>query len=97
MSSLVLAAEALADLEEIWQYIADDSPDAADRIVDEILEACDKLRSSPEIGRPREDLGTGLRSWPVRNYIIFYRFGGDTVGVARVLHGARDIETVMCP
>lgn len=39
MSGFVLHPEALADLEEIWEYIGADNLDAADRVLEEIYEA----------------------------------------------------------
>ena len=38
-SRYVLHPEAVRDLEEIWEYIAQDNPDAADRVIDEIFAA----------------------------------------------------------
>ena len=38
--------EVRADLDEIWQFIAADNPDAADRMIAEIVEAIDNLESS---------------------------------------------------
>ena len=43
MSSFVLHPEAFSDLEEIWQYIAADSLDAADRVLEEIYKAIGAL------------------------------------------------------
>lgn len=44
------------------------------------------------MGRSRDDLGEALRSIAVKPYTIFYRVG-DTVEIARVLYGARDVST----
>lgn len=52
----VLTETAAADLDEIWGYIAADSVDAADRVFSELLEACGRLGTHPEIGHTREDL-----------------------------------------
>jgi len=45
----------------------------------------------PNMGTQREELSPGLRSFPLRNYIIFYRPMEKGVEIARVLHGARDL------
>lgn len=92
MKEARLSAQARADLEEIWLYIAADSPVAADRFIDRILVTCQKLARSPRIGRSREDLARGIRSFPVDRYIISYRAAKSGIEVARVLNGYRDID-----
>ncbi len=47
---------ALADLEELWLYIATDNPTAADKIVDELYEHIHRLAGRPGLGHLREDL-----------------------------------------
>ena len=40
----------------------------------------------------------GLRVWSIRkfeNYLIFYRPVPDGIEVVRVLHGSRDIDTIL--
>jgi toxin ParE1/3/4 len=44
----------------------------------------------PKIGRTRDELSSGLRSFPAARYIIFYRENRDGIEIVRVLHGARD-------
>jgi len=83
--------QAELDLVEIWSYIADDNPDAADRLLAEIDEVCATLADAPHAGRLREDLATNLRSLPVGNYVVLYRPRADGIIVIRVLHGARDM------
>jgi len=48
--------EALRDLDEIWEYIALDNLDAADRVIAEILVAVRDLASFPAVGHRRPDL-----------------------------------------
>jgi toxin ParE1/3/4 len=79
------------DLLEIWSYIADDNPDAADRFLDLVAEKCQLLAENPEMGRRREDLAPQLRSFPVGRYLIFYRSMEQGIAIARVLNAARDI------
>lgn len=79
---------------EIWLYVAESNPPAADRLVAAIEAKCSYLAGSPGLGRPREDLAPGLRSFAVRNYVIFYRPLEDGIELIRVLHGAREIRGV---
>jgi len=81
---------ARADLEEIWFYIAQDNPDAADKLIRALVSRFVTLASMPLMGRQREELSSNLRSFPVGRYVIFYRPMENGVEIARVLHGARD-------
>jgi plasmid stabilization system protein ParE len=80
---------ALADLDAEAGHIAGDNPRAAERIVDDIFAATDRLASFPAMGRPGRVLGT--RELVVSNtpYIVAYRARGQVVEIIRVLHGAR--------
>ena len=79
------------DLVEIWLFIAKDSPDAADRFLDLLAQKCELLAESPEMGRRRNELSPGLRSFPVGRYVIFYRSTEEGIEVARVLSAYRDL------
>jgi toxin ParE1/3/4 len=68
MSRIRISAEASADLDDIWSYIAKDSPANADRFLDRILRTATTLSERPRAGRMRDELGLGLRSFPVGNY-----------------------------
>jgi toxin ParE1/3/4 len=83
MAAVQRSSRAEIDLLEIWGYIANDDPLAADRQLDRIDKACDMLAANPQGGPRREDLARGLRFYPVGNYLIFY-----TVGEKRNHRGA---------
>lgn len=83
-----------ADIFEVWDYIADDSMGAADRWVDQLDEKFQLIATQPMMGRAREELVPGLRSFPFRRHVIFYMPTGNGIDVVRVLHGARDIDAV---
>jgi toxin ParE1/3/4 len=86
-----LSALAERDLDEIWSYVAEDtSPAAADRLVDVIIDRFELLTAHPGMGRVRPEFGADVRSFVVENYVLYYRFEGDDVLVARILHGRRD-------
>lgn len=80
------------DLAEIWDYIADDSIQQADAFIDRIDAAFHALAGQPMMGRARDELVAGLRSFPIGRYVIFYEPLPDGVAIVRVLHGARDID-----
>ena len=91
MTRIIISDQAEADLIDLWLYIAEDSIDAADRFVSQIHEKCRLLGEAPEMGRERAEIRKGIRSFPVGNYLIFYRIGDKSIEVARVISGLRDI------
>ena len=92
MAVIVLQPRAKADLSDIWQFIAEDSDDQADAFIDLIDQKFQLLAQQSGLGRRREELAEGLRSFPVGRYVIFYLPIPGGVQIVRVLHGARDIE-----
>ncbi len=93
MSVILRRPRARDDLAEIWDYIADDSIKQADAFIDHIDGAFRTLAAQPMMGRERNELVPGLRSFPIGRYMIFYEPLPDGVVIVRVLHGARDIDT----
>lgn len=80
---------ALADLEEIFGYIAADNLDAAARISKGILDLGALLNPFPHLGRPYPKI-PGLRVALYGNYKLFYRIHDEGhVRVLRIWHGAR--------
>jgi toxin ParE1/3/4 len=84
----------LDDLTEAYDYLASRNPVAADRLLDEIEFLVELLGNFPAIGRRRDELGAGIRSFRIRrfNHIAFYRTTADAVVLLRLLHGARNIR-----
>ena len=56
MSGYVLGADAALDLDDIWEYIAQDDVDAADRWIAKLYDAFEALARTPGMGHRREDL-----------------------------------------
>jgi toxin ParE1/3/4 len=90
-----ITEQAEADLEELWEYLAERNEEAADRILNSILEKARLHAQFPRMGRPRDDLAPGLRSFVVAPYVVFFQAIEDTIEVIRVLHGSRDIDSIM--
>ncbi|OAN49190.1 hypothetical protein A6A04_03485 [Paramagnetospirillum marisnigri] len=83
-----------ADLEEIGDYIALDNPMAACQLIQDVMAACGLLAISLMLGRGRSGLASGVRSFPVGRYIVFYTATPDGIDVIRILHGARDVRSL---
>jgi len=72
-SSCALHPEAFADLDDIRRYIAQENPDAADRVMSEIFDSIRGLVTFPHRGHRRPDLSSRpLRFTLVREYLIAY-------------------------
>jgi toxin ParE1/3/4 len=97
MPILITRPLAELDLIEIWDYIAENNETGADAFIDVIDQKLHTLAERPNMGRPRPELAEGLRSFPIGRYVIFYRPIPDGVEIVRVLHGARDLETIFNP
>lgn len=94
MTIAVKRSLAELDLLEIWDYIADDSLDRADEFLDRIEGKLQTLARNPGMGRRREELLPGLQSFPIGNYVVFYREIENGIDVIRVLRGSRDIGEI---
>lgn len=50
----------------------------------------ERLRDFPEIGKTRDDLEAGLRSWMVEHHVLYYRVRAEAIEIARILHERAD-------
>ena len=97
MADLFISAEAEADLDDIWLYVAKESQsiERAEVTLDRIAVFFSKLARNPYLGRQRDDLRPGYHSFRVGEYIVFYRVTeAEEVPVLRVIHGKRDLERI---
>jgi plasmid stabilization system protein ParE len=95
MKRFKLSPEAAEDIREIWAYIAADSIKAARHLRLQIFEACQRIADNPGIGHSREDLTEKpVLFWPTGSYLIIY-IARKPVEIVRVLHGARDIPSLL--
>lgn len=63
-------------------------------MIDRVFETCQHFTQHLELGRLRDELARGLRSFPVGNYLIFYRVGDKVIEVVRELSGYRDLDAL---
>ena len=90
-----ITAAAEADVAEIWEYIAQDNPDAATAFVLRLEEQVGTLEHFPErcpLVRENELLGTGYRHLVYGNYRTIFKIIESRVIIMRVLHGARLLD-----
>jgi plasmid stabilization system protein ParE len=92
----IISETALADLDEIWLYIAKDSVRAADRVIEKIYDDIYRLAEFPSMGHVREDLtDKPLRFWSVYSYLIVYKPDTAPIEIVRVFSGYRDVESLL--
>jgi len=91
-----LTLEAQANVDKIGAFIAEDSIDAALRVLTAFEDTFSLLAATPQIGHKREDLTTRpLKFWSVYSYLIVYDPASAPLTIVAVLHGARDVEHVL--
>ena len=83
---------AAVDILDVWDHIAEDSLEQADRWIDNLDEKLKLIATQPLMGRARGELAAGTRSFPFGRYIIFYAPVDGGIDVVRVLHSARDVD-----
>jgi len=97
VSDYVLSSDAELDLDDIWEYVAGDSIDAADRWIGKLFDAFDAITQTPGIGHKRDDLTPyPVLFWPVGAYLIILPCrtatggdcGGDSGGTRHTLVSA---------
>jgi len=89
-----VAAQAEADLDEIWLYVAMESGnlEVATRLVESVTSRFSFLAGFPRAGRTRDrDLGMGIRSFAAGEYLIIYCVDGEDVLILRVIHAKREL------
>ena len=97
MARLVILPAARADLIEIADFIAADSPQRAVTFVAEIEARMRAAAERPGSFPARDELHEGLRAARHGRYLNFFVEQGDEVQVVRVLHGARDLPRAFGP
>jgi toxin ParE1/3/4 len=91
--AVVVTEPAFADAEAIWQYIAKDDPDAADRMRDGLFAQFELLGRHPYLGAAYErDRSGKTRETGHRMYRIFYEVFEDEkrIEILHVRHGRQD-------
>jgi len=81
---------------DILEYLGRESPSAAWRVYDKLREAMRQLAARLGMGHLREDLADEpLRLWSVYSFLIVHRPKPRPIQIVRVLHGSRDIRSIL--
>jgi toxin ParE1/3/4 len=95
-----LTADAVCDIEELYQYIArHDAPGKAQNVLTKIEKTFNSLSKTPERGvRPKELLALGIREYRevfFKPYRLIYRIIGDRVYILLIVDGRRDMQSLL--
>ncbi len=96
MKGYVLSSEAEQDLREIGAYyLKKAGARVARHVSGEITSAFRLLAATPGAGHTRADITSEpVKFWQVFSYLIVYDPATRPLGIARVLHGSRDLEAL---
>ncbi|MFZ0743780.1 MAG: type II toxin-antitoxin system RelE/ParE family toxin [Terracidiphilus sp.] len=83
------------DLEQIADYIAQDSPRQAIRMLRVLHTRMKQIARQPQLYRLRPELGAEARLASVGHYVILFRIRHDAVRIERVVHGSRDLLSIL--
>ena len=90
MTSYDFHPQAAIDLEEIWDFIAEDNLDSADKVIEDIFAGIDALAHFPHQGHKRTDLTSRPVGFTiVREYLIAYSPDEQPLWVIAVMDGRR--------
>jgi toxin ParE1/3/4 len=94
---VVFELQAQADLDEIYDWIADRAGEqTAERYLRRLRQPCERLDMFPERGTKRDDLAPGLRVFGFeRRVSIAFKVYEDRVAIIRVLYGGRNIDAIL--
>ena len=95
MKRIRVSSLAERDLDGIWYRIAtqSNSIEIANGVVESITDSFPLFARNPEAGTHRDEIETGVRGFPVGQYIIYYLESGKQVIISRIIHGMRNQGT----
>jgi toxin ParE1/3/4 len=95
MTRIEWTEPAVSDLENIHDYIARDSIEYADAVVERLVLSADQLTSFPESGRlVPESPNPKIRELLIQGYRVIYRLKKGAVQILAVIHGARNLSGI---
>ncbi len=84
-----------ADIESVADYITEDSPERADKVILAIERKIALIARHPLLYRLRPEIGENFRLAMVHPYVILYRVIGKVVRVERIVYGGRDLPSLL--
>ena len=94
MKEIRVSERAQEDLIDIWEFLTEDHPESAKRIMKTFRDKFEMLLKHPLMGRERNEIFIGLSSFPANRYMIFYQPMDYGIEILRVRHGAADLSGI---
>lgn len=93
-SAYALRELARADLEAIWVYTVEQwGLKQAERYLKGLFACLDELAANPRIGRERDDVKAGYRSFPQGRHVVFYVIASAGIEVIGIVHQSADVAS----
>lgn len=93
---IIWSPEAVADLEEIRDFIARDSENYAAAFVERLLSAVEQLWEFPLLGPSMPEMNDeAIRQLIVGSFRVIYRAGPGSADIGAIVHGARDLPAAL--
>ncbi len=93
MAQVIWQPQALADLENVFDYLSEHIPETARSKINEIYESAGRLENFPLSGRIIPEIGLADKREIIHHqFRIMYKIVGDEVHITTVIHGARDFQ-----
>jgi len=92
--TIVITESAYADLEDIENYISQDSPAIARNFINRIFDKIDYLYQFPSFGKPVPEIGNkSIRELLLNKYRIIYQIVDErNISIIRIIHGSRLLD-----
>ncbi len=90
-----LSPLAVTDIDQIATYLSERNQPVAHEFIETLERQFALLGKHQRLGRARPELRPELRSWAHRSYVVLYRVVESRVEIIRVIHGSRDLVTVL--
>lgn len=91
MAEITWSVSALADIQQIGEYIERDSLKYAQVVIRNLVESVDRLKKFPKSGRIIPELhDESLREVIVGSFRVMYRLKGGQIEIFSILHGRQD-------
>jgi toxin ParE1/3/4 len=85
---------ARADLEAIWVYTAEQwGVEQAERYLNGLFACLNDLAENPHLGRQRDEVKSGYRSFPQGRHVVFYVVVPAGIEVIGIVHQSADVDT----
>jgi toxin ParE1/3/4 len=93
-ATVVLTERAVADVREIERYsLKEWGRKTADKYLDEIAAALDRIQTNPEILRLEPEFASGLYFYRIKRHFLVCDYHRETVVVVTVIHSSMDLPT----